>query len=134
MAIFTVNTLVDENDGIGVGDVSLRDAITEANSTPGADTIEFEDSLSGGTITLANGQLTITDDLTISGLGADQLTIDADGQSRVFNVDDGNFTPDKTVDIDGLTITGGQVSGDGGGIFNRENLNVTNSTVTTDSA
>lgn len=29
MATFTVDTLVDENDGIGVGSVSLRDAIAE---------------------------------------------------------------------------------------------------------
>jgi hypothetical protein len=40
-ATFTVNTPVDENDGFGVGNVSLREAITQANSQAGDDTIGF---------------------------------------------------------------------------------------------
>ena len=58
---------------------------------------------SGGpaTITLTQGELAITDSLTINGPGANLLTIDASGNdptpdvnngdgSRVFNIDDGN--------------------------------------------
>ena len=59
---FTVNNLIDEttpNDSL----LSLREAITQANSTPGADTIVFSPSLNG-VINLANGQLEITSDMT----------------------------------------------------------------------
>lgn len=37
----TVNTLADEDDGIGVGSISLRDAINAANGLPGPHFISF---------------------------------------------------------------------------------------------
>ncbi len=40
-AVFMVNTRVDENNGLGVGHVSLREATAEANARPGADAIPF---------------------------------------------------------------------------------------------
>ena len=79
----TVNTLADENDGIGVGGISLRDAIAAANAAPGAETIDFDPALTAdgpATILLTHGELKITDDLTITGPGADLLSIDASGQ------------------------------------------------------
>ena len=45
--------------------------------------------------------------------------------SRLFNIDDGNAAEEKSVAISGLTLTGGDVFGDGGGIRNAENLTVT---------
>ncbi len=79
---FVVTTLIDENDG--GGEFSLREAIELANTTPGSDSISFGPDLAGGTINLDPmlGELEITDDVTIVGLGADQLTIDAGGSSR----------------------------------------------------
>ncbi|NEO16511.1 MULTISPECIES: choice-of-anchor Q domain-containing protein [unclassified Moorena] len=127
MATFTVDTLIDENDGIGTGGVSLRDAIEAANNTPGDDIIDFAPNLNGQTITLTNGQLVITSNLSIEGNGAN-ITVDADAQSRVFNIDDGNGSPDQTVGINGLTITGGNASS-GGGIYNTEILTINNSTI-----
>ena len=130
----TVNTLVDELDGSLVdGDISLRDAVAVA---PQGETINFAVT---GTINLTNlGHLTVSKNLTISGPGANLLTINAfdptpamnngDG-SRLFNIDDGNAAEEKTVAISGLTLTGGDVSGDGGGIRNAENLTVTGSTI-----
>src|SRR5262245_41519719 len=58
---FTVNTLVDENDGIGVGGISLRDAINAANAdvTAGPHTIDVTGV--SGTISLINSQITISD-------------------------------------------------------------------------
>ena len=53
LASFTVDTLVDENDGIGTGGVSLRDAIAAASD---GDDITFSVQ---GTINLTNGELTI---------------------------------------------------------------------------
>jgi len=107
LAVTTVDTdldVVDFSDGV----TSLREAIFAANTISGADTIEFDPSLSGKTILVMGGEFEITDELTINGLGADQLTIDAQLQSRVFNItaDTGDFT------IAGLTITQGQTTGD----------------------
>jgi hypothetical protein len=113
----TVDTLVDENDGVGVGGISLREAIAAASI---GETIDFSVT---GTIKLEHGELVIDQDLTIAGPGANLLTIDADGASRVLTVDDGTAGR-ANVEISGLTLTGGVTSGDGGGIFNQENLSV----------
>lgn len=52
-ATYTVNTVVDENDGsCGDGDCSLRDAIIETNNNPGPDTINFNISGCGGVCTI----------------------------------------------------------------------------------
>ena len=105
--------LVTNGSDTGAG--SLRSAVTEANAIPGLDRIEFQ---SGVNVDLTSGELLITDDVLINGPGADRLTIDANGNSRVFSID-----PDVAVDISGVTITGGEVPGnDGGGIFNSGSL------------
>ena len=115
MALFTVTNL---NDGANVAG-SLRAAIAAANATVGPDIIEFTPGLNG-TITLTNGELTITDSVTIVGLGAD-VTVDANDLSRVFTINDGDDSTEQTVEISGLTITGGNAD-DGGGVFNAEDL------------
>jgi CSLREA domain-containing protein len=123
----TVDTLVDEDDGdLTPGDFSLREALKYIN--PGG-TINFTSSLSGGTITLALGELKIDKDLSIQGLGVDQLTISGNNNSRVFSIDDGNSSSTIDVVIDGLAITEGKTSSAGGGIFNQENLTLTESTI-----
>jgi hypothetical protein len=42
--VFTVNTLVDESDGLGVGDVSWRAATAEATARLGAEQSQGVDS------------------------------------------------------------------------------------------
>ena len=136
-----VSTLEDENDGdLSAGDLSLREAIAIADSDA---TIDFDSNLSGGTITLALGELDIDKDLTIQGLGAENLTIAGGGNSRVFNVDDRNFGRQLNVGINALTITGGvSPSPDdrgssqivGGGIFNNEILEINNASIHDNSA
>ncbi len=156
LAVVTINTLddtVDFNDVV----TSLREALFATNLVGGADTIEFATSLTSGgpaTLTLTQGELKISDALVINGPGANLLTIDASGNdptpdstlddddfsddfdgSRVFNIDDGNFTADKSVSIFGLTLTGGDVYGSGGAIYSRaENLTITGSTISGNSA
>src|SRR2546422_794439 len=81
---FNVTTpldVVDPGDGV----LSFREAVLAANASPKADTI----NLPAGTYTLAlagagedhaaTGDLDIKGDLTISGAGAEQTTIDAAG-------------------------------------------------------
>src|SRR5262245_28487786 len=65
---YTVNATTDTGTGTGTtGD--LRYCINQANASPGADTIAFDATVFGTakTITLASGQLNITDAVTITG-------------------------------------------------------------------
>src|SRR5262245_2360784 len=106
--LFTVNSLDDGPVNLGDDALTLRDALFAANS---GDEIDFEPSLfatAPGTITLdpSQGQLNIRTDLTISGPGADLLTIDAHNGSRIFNIEDSAPTH-IDVEIHGLTLTGG---------------------------
>jgi hypothetical protein len=99
---FTVTNLLDTGAG------SLREAVTAANASPGADTIDFAVT---GTIGLTSGQLDITDSVTINGPGAGALTVrDQYSNSRVFGI-----AGDPTVTIAGLTVANGW-SSEGGGI------------------
>ena len=120
-ADLTVSNTQDSGPG------SLRDAIEQANASPGADVVTF-DALVTGTIELTSGQMDITDDLEIDGPGSQTLTIDAGGLSRVFDVTASQVcTPDGGVDyygyptyecttdapveavvISGLTLSNGQ--------------------------
>ncbi|MCY2989911.1 MAG: right-handed parallel beta-helix repeat-containing protein [Planctomycetota bacterium] len=129
LTTFAVTSLADAGAG------SLRDAIGQANAHAGADTITFAAGLTG-TITLGGSQLAITDAVEIRGPGADRLTINANDRSRIFNVDDGNGGVAREVTIEGLKLTGGKLTGDsfGGAILNAENLTVTNSTISGNSA
>lgn len=82
------------------GSGTLREAITTANSSSG-DAISF--SLPNpSTITLSSSLPQITKPMTITGPGADQLTIDAGGTNRVFYI---NTAGTGTV-ISDLTLTG----------------------------
>ena len=124
-------TVTNTNDS---GPGSLRAAI--ANADPG-DTIEFDPSIAGKTINLTTGQLRIDQDLNIDGDENNPVIINAQGNSRVFNINDGNNNIQSQVTIDGVIIREGNVTnsgGDGGGIFNREDLTLSNSTVTSNTA
>jgi Domain of unknown function (DUF4347) len=96
--------VTNTNDS-GLG--SLRQAIAQANASPGLNTISFVGSVFNDpipdTVTLTSGQLTISDSLTINGLGADKLTVSGNNNSRVFEVDTSTL-----VEINGLTITKGK--------------------------
>jgi hypothetical protein len=95
------------------GPDSLRDAIAQANTRPGTDTIEFSPELAEMPIGLTSGEITIDDSLFIYGLGRDLTVIDAQQNSRIFNVTD---TAPRVVFGD-LTLTGGRSAGPGGAIF-----------------
>jgi hypothetical protein len=124
-ATFTVTNTNDSGAG------SLRQAISDANTAAGDDTINFSLSNCPCTITLTSGELSIANNgsLTINGLGANQLSVSGNNQSRVFSIQQG-----ATAIISGITITGGNAR-DGGGIRNDGGaLTLTNSTVSGNSA
>src|SRR5262249_13833371 len=102
-SILTVLNNLDSGPG------SLRAAIAAASS---GDTINFANSLKGQTIALASGQLAITTNLDIEGLGADKLAVSGTGVSRVFDIAGG-----ANATIAGLAIINGSAE-EGAGIFN----------------
>jgi Ca2+-binding RTX toxin-like protein len=115
-AAFTVTNLSDAGAG------SLRQAILDANATPGADQVTFGSSLSGQ-ITLASALPNITDPLDVVGPGAARLTVSGNFNSRIFYIYPAvHGTP---VTISGLTLTAGNAGpsapqgGRGGAIFSK---------------
>lgn len=135
LAVITVNSttdIVDLSDNL----TTLREAVFAANLVDGPDEIVF--SLPGSdpqTIVLTEGQIEVRRDLTITGPGADLLTIDASGSdptpgednhdgSRVFRLISGRGAA-IDVSISGVTLTGGDINGEGGAIESFANLNLT---------
>ena len=104
-SVYVVNTLSDGNDGECIVDCTLREALDVSVS---GDTVNFTVA---GTITLSLGELVVDHNLTIAGPGADVLTIDAAGTSRVLNIGPYN------VSLIGLKVKGGTASELGGGIY-----------------
>jgi hypothetical protein len=130
LSTFTVNNPTDAPIG---GETDLRQAITLANSTTGANTIDFDPTVfaSAQTITLTGTQLELSNTSgtqTITGPAAG-VTVSGGGSSGVFEVNAG-----VTAFISGLTITGGNNSGDGGGLYNAGTTTLSNCTISGSSA
>lgn len=135
-ASFTVTKTADTSDGTCDADCSLREAVTAANATPESDTIVFSSLFNTAqTITLGGTDLIISaPGVTITGPGADKLTVSGNSASRVFT----NNTAAVST-ISNLRITGGTgastvQSGRGGAVYNNAgtltllNLIITNNT------
>ncbi len=147
LAVLTVDTVADTID-FADGKTSLREAITTANSTQGLDEIRFEPTLflnGARTITLTQGELRIADSLSISGPGAQLLTIDASGSdptpslknadgSRLFSVNDSKFSVLSAFTLRSVKLTGGDSAGAGGAIANQEKLVVENCVIQSNAA
>jgi CSLREA domain-containing protein len=119
LQLLVVNANDVLHDGTDPSDMSLRDAVALANKDVGQeDTITFDPSLRGVPIKLTLGELVITNDVVIRGLGAADTVIDAQQQSRLFDVPTDNFL---TLTLEGMTLTGGRTTpagneGSGGAI------------------
>ena len=146
----TVNAttiMVSNTNDSGPG--SLRQTLLNANN---GDTIDATGI--SGAITLTSGELLVDKSVTINGAGADELAVDGNATSTVFQIGSG-----KIVTISGLTIRNGQgnfgggilngdsatltiinstlsgnTGGNGGGSFNSGTLSVINSTVSSNIA
>jgi CSLREA domain-containing protein len=141
-ANFTVDSTADAGDA-NTGDpacatagavCTLRAAIDQANASPSADVITLPAGvyqLTGAASDDANvsGDLDIDDvgtaSTTINGAGARTTRIVGTGADRVLNTLDGS----EHYFISGVTITGGGGVDEGGGIFARGTLGLTNATV-----
>jgi CSLREA domain-containing protein len=116
-AQLTVTTLADSTDAGCTATCSLRDAITAADLAPGS-TITFQGGLTG-TIPLGSALPAITANMTITGPGANLVTISGGGTVPAFSVVGGATA--ITVSISGLTVSntagGFSASGYGSGLF-----------------
>jgi hypothetical protein len=117
-ATFTVTDNGDAGSGTCAATCTLRDAIAAANASIGADVVTFDSTLSGDTITLdiaGKGNIQITDELTIQGLGANRLAVSgADVASTtnggIFSVNSGTFA------VSDITLTHGNTAQNGGAL------------------
>ena len=115
------------------GDLSLPLAVELADQESAAETISFSATVfaTAQTITLAGSELTLSDTggtQTITGPTAG-VTVSGGGTSTVFLID-----PSVKASISGLTITGGSATKNGGGVYNKGTLTLTNCMVSGNSA
>ncbi len=129
------------------GDDTSNDCLAAANP---CSTIQhaIDEAAAGDTVDIAAGtynehDIIIDKDLILKGAGADNTVIDAEGLGRVILIES-----DLESTIDSLTVTGGDVDdgpqdytdyvcnygGSGGGIFNKGDLTITDSTINGNSA
>ncbi len=122
-----VDSLSDDNNGITINGISLRDALLEVVGTAPPEIISFAAALNGQTITLGGTSLTVTKSLNIDASSLpDGVKIDGNGITtgqRVFYVSGGDVV------VNSLTITGGRTTQAGGGIQNLGNLSLVACTV-----
>jgi fibronectin-binding autotransporter adhesin len=127
-ALLSTLTVINTSDS---GPGSLRAAISQADQDGGGDTIVFSSMFdTPQTITLTGGQLELTGTeagTTITGPGANLLTVSGNNASRVFLVD-----ANASAKIAGLTVTGGNAQNDDGGgveVNNDASLTLTDCTI-----
>jgi len=94
-AVFTVTNTLDAGPG------SLRQAVLDANSNPGADVIDAT-GLSG-TISLTTGFIVVNGELAINGPGSGLLTVSGNKQNSIFYISSSS----SSVSFTGLTIADG---------------------------
>ncbi len=136
LTIYTVNSTGNSTTGTGTsGTLPYVIALANANTSPDGSKIEFDPSVfsasSPQTIVLgATLVLSETDGPeVINGPGAAVVSISGGNAVGVFQVANG-----VTASLTGLTITGGSISGSGGGIYNQGDLSLTGCTISGNSA
>ncbi len=121
---FPVTKTEDTDDGTCGADCSLREAIDAANTNLGADDVPVP----AGTYLLTLGQLTVSDAVSIAGVGQTNTIIDGNAANRVLDIE----ATSGVVAISGVTIRNGHASlyTSGGGIRSSHvDLTLTDSTV-----
>jgi hypothetical protein len=131
---FTVNTRTDAAANgctTATNGCTLRDAVTDANANGQADQITFASGLSG-TVRLTQGPLVVggsggdANPVTVQGPGAGVVTISGDannngtpdaGDSQIFTVNYVASGSHPTLNLSGLTLSGGYTSATGGAVY-----------------
>ena len=132
-----------DNGDFSAGDLSLREAIRLANTTPAPVVIEFDIPGGDPIITLIGEELLVTSSVVIDGDNAGRgfVTLDGDSSGRIMKVD--ALLGSATVGITNITLTNGIADGsddapfnnEGGAIFNQSgDLWISNSTIIGNSA
>jgi hypothetical protein len=138
-ATWSVNDTTDTPAGQacpGFTGCSLREALTSTEANPGSDAI----LVSAGTYPLTNGELLVTQDLTVSKVGAGAATISGSNASRIFDVQGAGTDfvlhfltlTNGNVTTTGSPAQGGAIYGDVGTTIDIESSTVSNSSVLTD--
>ena len=110
-------TTIIVSNGNYSGPGSLRQALAQANA---GNTVNFDPSVS--MVTLTTAELTISQSITISA-SPQMVTVQRASQApefRIFHV-----VPGHTVEIEGVTISGGHITGDNGGGILKDNSTLT---------
>lgn len=118
---FVVTTTDEHSDGFcGQGDCSLWDAANASNnSTTNNNVISFRPGLSGAITTkLQSVGIILARPVTITGPGAELLTLTSLGAGRVF------WNQAAGVTISGFNIANCFFNGDGGAVFNQDALTI----------
>ncbi|PXX88367.1 hypothetical protein DIT71_17455 [Marinobacter vulgaris] len=144
---FTVDVTSDAPDA-ALGDgicataqdtCTLRAAVQEANVFEGSVTITLGEGVYGlalgadGEDSGAEGDLDITNDVTVIGAGYDKTTVSGNELDRVIHI----ITKDgkqPSVALENLTISSGKSSGDGAGIYSEGHLTLNASRVSGNNA
>ncbi|MCA9232205.1 MAG: hypothetical protein KDA57_16275 [Planctomycetales bacterium] len=142
-----VDTTSDNYDSdINANQLSLREAISLANGSVGAESISFAPLFDTAQTIAVKSEYHVVDDVMIDATGQ-LVTLDAGGGltanpgdgHRLFVIDDGVLGTVLEVTLSGLTITGGDPTsssllGQGGAIRNMEHLSVQEVTLEENSA
>ena len=132
----TVNSTDDDEDQFDEV-TTLREALAYAATLTGPQEITFSDGAGGTvdftdstaeTITLGGTGLSIAGDVTITGPGAEKLTVSGGNASRVFLV-----KPGTICEISGLTVADGSAD-NGGGISSSGDLTISDAVIADNTA
>ena len=136
MATFTVTNGLDGPVSVaGQLPGSFRQAVFDANALPGPDEIILDaDDIAFG-VALTEGQLEIRDSVDIRASSSFSRTFPVTAVSsspatsrRLFLIDDGNAPNNISVKFTGVDFRNGDVTGNGGAILSREDLELLSST------
>ncbi|MEL6930066.1 MAG: hypothetical protein AAFO95_15705 [Cyanobacteria bacterium J06600_6] len=126
MEVANMQQIYNVTNGGDSGAGTLREAIELANSNPGEDTIFV------GVDVELDSSISITDSVDIGNNYGAKIT--QTGSDRIFTIDDRNDLENIQVSLYRLTLSGGDSDSIGGAILSAEDLTITDSELSNNSA